>query len=82
VRFSKSTRLVSIRKPTAAEAKRGADVVFEREDAEGRTATILACRCQESWEQWGANTEVLADNVSAVEHWRHNSLDAFDEEES
>ena len=80
MRFAKQTKLVSVRKPTPAEEKRGADVAFERIDSNGRTHTILACRCYESWEQWGDIHDILADNVSAVEQWRHNGLDAFDED--
>ena len=74
MRFTRSTRLISTRKPTPAEKKRGAEVAFERADEEGREFTILACRCYESWEQWGAAKEILSDNVDAVEHWRHMPL--------
>jgi len=65
------TTLLGIRKPTADEEKRGAEVVFIRE---GRTTTyeILACKCYESWEQWNAPTEVLGDNVNDIEQWREN----------
>ena len=78
---SKETRLVAVREPNADERKRGAEVVFERRDDDGRLYTILACHCYESWEQWGASTEVLADNLDAVERWRrHGGLEAFDEE--
>lgn len=80
MRHSKQTKLVAVRKPTPAEEKeRGGEVVFEREGG-GRTYTIHASRCYESWQQWGAPTEVLGDNVDAVERWRHGGLDAFDEE--
>lgn len=75
-----TTKLVSIRKPTTAERKRGAEVVFERK--EGRhTHTILACKCYESWEQWGAVPAVLSDNVSAVERWRRKGFAAFESDE-
>mgnify|MGYP001608598557 CR=1 FL=1 len=73
-----TTKLIVIRRPTPAECKRGAEVVFERK--EGRqTHIILACRCYESWEQWGAGTEALADNVNAVERWRRGGLRSFEE---
>jgi len=65
------TKLIERRKPTPAERSKGAEVVFIREDESGRKATIYACRCYESWEQWGAHREVLCDNVPAVEAWRH-----------
>lgn len=79
-RFIKETKLDSVRKPTSAESKRGADVVFERSDASGRAHVILACRCYEGWEQWGAPAEVLADNCDAVECWRRGGIAAFDAE--
>ena len=80
MRYTKQTTLQSVRKPTAAEAKRGAEVAFDRQDSDGREYTVLACKCYESWEQWGAATEVLADNCDAVERWRHGGLNAFDQE--
>lgn len=80
MRFTKQTKLDAIRKPTAAEKKRGADVVFERSDRDGREHTILACRCYESWEQWGVASEILSDNVDSVERWRHGGIKEFDTE--
>lgn len=69
-----TTKLIAIRQPTPAEKKRGAEIVFERKD--GRTVhTILACKCYESWEQWGATRDVLSDNVGAVERWRHEGME-------
>lgn len=68
------TTLVAVRKPTADEERRGAEIVFERlEERDSRKAThvILACTVYESWEQWGAIRDVLCDNVPAVEAWRH-----------
>jgi len=72
-RFTKQTSLDVIRKPTPAESKRGADVVFERSDSDGRKHTILACECYESWEQWGVPSEILSDNVGDVGAWRRLS---------
>lgn len=69
------TQLVRTRAPTAAERKRGAEVVFERKDIDGREYVILACTCYESWEQFGGvPNEVLCDNVPAVEKWRRNGI--------
>lgn len=69
------THLVAVVKPTRLEKKRGAEVIFVREDRLGYTYRILACKCYESWEQWGAvSTDVLSDNVSTVEAWRHGRL--------
>ena len=65
-----STFLVAMRSPTRAEKARGAEVVFVREDTDGGQAVILACSCYESWEQWGAQTSVLTDNLDDVEAWR------------
>jgi hypothetical protein len=75
-RHTQETKLIGVRKPKSGERKRGAEVVFEREDQSGRAYTILAAKCYESWEQWGEPTEILSDNVDAVERWRHNGLDA------
>ena len=69
--MTKTTKLIEQRKPTPAEAKKGAEVVFVRQDSQGRTVTIYACRCHESWEQWGAHTDALCDNVPNVEAWRN-----------
>ena len=80
--MSARTKLVSIRKPTKAEEKRGADVVFEREDSDGREYTILGCKCYESWEQWGQPAEILSDNCDAIENWRHCGMASFDGEEA
>ena len=74
MRITTETRLVCTRKPSVAESKRGAEVVFERKDSSGREHVILACKCYESWEQWGAVREVLSDNVGAVERWRLGGL--------
>ena len=79
MRYTKKTTLESVRKPTVAEKKRGAEVAFDRTDDEGREFTILACRCHESWEQWGTASEILSDNVDAVERWRHQGLTSFEE---
>ena len=69
-RYTRETSLVATRKPTPDEVKRGAEIVFEREDEDGKQYTILASRCYESWEQWGEIAEVLGDNVPDVEEWR------------
>ena len=51
-----------------------AEVVFTYEDTDsGKVVKIYACQCYESWEQWGADRELLSRNVSRVEAWR-NSL--------
>lgn len=69
-----TSKLVSIRKPTTAEKKRGAEIAFERDDERGHSHTVLAATCYESWEQWGAPREILCDNVDAVERWRHHGV--------
>jgi hypothetical protein len=79
-RMFDTTTLEAVRKPTSAEARRGAEVVFERVDRDGHEHTILACKCYESWEQWGAIREVLCDNIDAVERWRREGLRGFDGE--
>jgi hypothetical protein len=64
------TRLVKTREPNVSEQKRGAEVVFLRRDKDGVQYKILAAKCYESWEQWGAETDILWDNMPAVEKWR------------
>ena len=78
-----TTKLISIRRPNLAERKRGAEVVFERKEGK-QVYTIMACKCYESWEQWGAGVprEVFVDNVPAVERWRHHGLSDFEQEET
>lgn len=70
------TILTGWRKATKREqGERGAEVVFSREDSRGRKYTIYASRCHESWEQWGAHTEVLRDNMPDVEEWRNRLME-------
>jgi hypothetical protein len=79
-RTFKGTLLTGWRKATKQEQKdRGADVVFTREDGDGREYTIYACRCYESWEQWGERRDILAENVEDVERWRNGLDDESDE---
>jgi hypothetical protein len=68
------TKLDKVRDPTRAERKRGAEVVFERSEGK-QQYTVLGAKCYEGWEQWGAHSEVLSDNVPTIERWR-----AFQEE--
>lgn len=48
---------------------RGAHVKFVRRDSNRRLHSIYACDNGDGWEQWGAKTELLSDNVPAVEAW-------------
>ncbi len=64
------TELTKRREPTPQEGGRGAQVVFERKAAKGETVTVLAAKCHESWQQWGAPEPVLWDNIADVEAWR------------
>ena len=59
------------RKPNKDERERGAEIVFEWIDRSGDEVDILACKCYESWEQWGAIKEMLSANVINVELWRN-----------
>ena len=72
-----ATKLVSVREPNRAERKRGAEIVFVRRDGRYKFV-ILAAKCYESWEQWGAPREVLGDNVPTVERWRQHGMECFD----
>lgn len=78
-----TTKLTAVRLPNRDEKKRGAEIIFERTDkTTGIKYTILACRCYESWEQWGTTRDVLSDNCDAVERWRQEGFDGqgFEEE--
>ena len=67
------TKFIEQRQPTNEERKRGAQVVFVREEiASGKKINVLAAKCYESWEQWGAQREVLSENCSTVEAWRNS----------
>lgn len=65
------TKFLGLRKPTAAEKKKGAEVVFLREKQNGQEIKIFASKCYESWEQWGSESEILSENVPQVEKWRN-----------
>lgn len=67
------TKFIGSRKPTTEEKKNGAEIVFIREDSAGRQIEIFGCKVYESWEQWGAPTEVLSDNVKNIEAWRRGN---------
>jgi hypothetical protein len=64
------TKFLGTRKPTPEEKKKGAEIVFLREDEQGNEILIFGCTIDYSWEQWGAITEVLSDNVKQIEKWR------------
>jgi hypothetical protein len=68
--------LIAIRRPTGAEARRGAEIVFVRRHR-GVRETILASTCYESWQQWNAPRAALADNVELIERWRRGELPGF-----
>lgn len=56
--------------PTKEEAKGGAEIIFIYKDEYKNFIRVKACKVYESWEQWGANTEILGQNVDRVEAWR------------
>lgn len=64
-----TTRLIDIRGPNAQEAEDGAEVVFHRRERGGLEHFIKACWTDGSYQQWGATTSVLGDNVEAVTLW-------------
>jgi hypothetical protein len=68
------TFLTGLRKPTAQEKERGAEVVFIRHDSDGKEFVILGSTCHESWEQWNQPTEILAENVDDIQEWRNRIL--------
>ena len=67
------TKLISVIKMPKRNAYQ-AEVEFVRRDEQGREYIIYACRCYESWEQWGAPTKILSENVEAVEIWRSQGV--------
>jgi hypothetical protein len=69
------TRLDEVRKPTSREKKEhGGEVVFIRKDDQRKVVyKIFASKCYEGWEQWGADRDILGDNVDDVERWRRES---------
>jgi hypothetical protein len=68
--------LIAIRRPTRAEARRGAQIVFVRR-CRGVRETILAAVCLESWEQWNASYAALCDNSVLIERWRRGEIPGF-----
>ena len=68
--------LSETRKPTNAEERKGAQVVFERK-RNGVRYTIFAAVYHESWRQWGAPAPVLTDNIADVEAWIDRVRDAI-----
>lgn len=57
--------------PYEKEKQPAAEIVFIRRDnITGALYTIYACQCYESYEQWNAPRDILADNVSYVQQWR------------
>ena len=65
------TTLIETRKPTTEEKNKGAEIVFIRQDKNGNKHIIYGRRLCESWEQWGAITEILFDNMENIEQWRN-----------
>jgi hypothetical protein len=65
------SRLIEVRAPTAEEHERmGGEAVFVREDADGRRFLIHACRMEgRTYQQWGATTRELGENVGDVTRW-------------
>lgn len=75
------TILIEQREPTLKEMEENdAEVVFIREDRLGKQYTIYGAVCYESWEQWGASSDILSDNVQTIEEWREDIDDDDDDE--
>jgi len=69
--YEEDTVLLKQRKPTIAERKGGAEIVFVRIGVETKAKyNISACVLYESWEQWGEPVGILSDNVEDVQVWR------------
>lgn len=68
--------LIAIRRPTNAEIRTGAEIVFIR-CYRGDRITIFAATEEGSWRQWGAAQVALAANALLVEHWRRGRIPGF-----
>jgi hypothetical protein len=68
------TNLTGLRKPTAQEKERGAEIVFIRHDSDGKEFVILGAVSRESWEEWIVQTEILFENVEDIQEWRNRIL--------
>jgi hypothetical protein len=65
-----SSRLIRIEAPANRVNEDGAWIVFVRRDADGVTEYFIKASYYEgSYQQWGAPTPILGDNVSAVTQW-------------
>jgi hypothetical protein len=64
-------KYIGTRKPTLAEKKKQAEIVFMYEDEKGKDVLIFGCKLYESWEQWGASEDLLYKNVKRIEAWRN-----------
>jgi hypothetical protein len=68
--------LLAIRRPTRAEVRRGAEIVFVRR-CRGVRETILAATCYDSWQQCNASRLALGDNSALIERWRRGGIPGF-----
>ena len=66
----KRTKLIEVRIARGGDKKdHGADAVFVRLGDDRKLHTIYASSVGGSYHQWGADREVLGDNVDAVTRW-------------
>lgn len=74
-----TSRLIDIRGPNAQEAEGGAWIVFHRRDRDGVTEYFIGASYYEgSYQQWGAPTPILGDNVEAVTQWANGLREVED----
>lgn len=67
------TKLIQIGIP----ADGNGEIQFLRQGEDGRQYDIRAATCYESWQQWGADKEILGENVEIVEAWRRGQIPGF-----
>lgn len=70
---SSESVLVEVYRPTDDNGEIG----FKRVDERGDVHDIRASVCYESWQQWGADEQILGDNCDAVEAWRRGRMPGF-----
>lgn len=70
------SRLIAVRAPNATESEAGAEIVFERV-SDGVSAFIKASYCDGSYQQWGAPTPILGDNVEVVTRWADGMREVY-----
>lgn len=74
-----TSKLIRIQAPGEGQNDEGAWIVFVRRDADGVTEYFIKASYYEgSYQQWGAPTPILGDNVEAVTQWANGLREVED----